>query len=49
MRYNDAKCDRNHRWIEVQRGLMASRVPSHVAASQDMSFELLPRGAISTV
>jgi hypothetical protein len=49
MRYNDANCDRSHRWSEGQRGLSASRVASHAAVSQDMSFELLPKEAFSTV
>jgi hypothetical protein len=49
MRYNDANCDRSHRWVEGQMGLLASRVTSHVAIGQDMSFELLPKEACSTV
>jgi hypothetical protein len=49
MRYNDAICDRRHRWMEDQNGLLAARVTSHAVFGQEMSSELLPEGAFSTV
>ncbi len=49
MRHNDANCDRSYRWIEGQSGLLATRVTSHLASGQAMSFEFLPKGAFSTV
>ena len=48
MRYNDAKCDRSHRWIQGQSGLLASRVTPHVAFGHEMSLELAPKEAFST-
>jgi len=49
MRDNDASYDRGHRWIEGQSGLLAACVTSHVAFGQAMLFDLLPKGASSTV
>jgi hypothetical protein len=49
MRYNDAHCDRSHRWIGDQLDPLATRVTSPAAFGQDMSFELLPKEASSTV
>ena len=48
MRHNDAKCDRSHRWIQGQTGLLASRVTPHVAFGHEMSLELSPQEALST-
>ena len=48
MRYNDAKCDRAHRWIEGQSDLMAARVTPHVALGRGMSLELSLKEAFST-
>lgn len=49
MRYNDAICDRRHRWMEDQSGPLAARVTARAVFGQEMSSELLPKGAFSTV
>jgi len=49
MQHNHANCNRSYRWIEGQNGPLPTRVISHVVAGRALSFELLPKGAFSTV
>ena len=49
MRYDDATCARDHRWIEGRIALSASLVASRVGVEQAMRFDLLDKEAFSNV
>jgi len=49
MRYDDATCDRDHRWIDGQVAVPTPRVASRAGVEHAMCFDLFFKGAFSNV